>query len=381
MDLKKKSINILKGLQLKTGGILATTTKGAYPYVYTRDSVIITKALNFSGNYKNSEKFYYFLNKFCRINQFKEIFHRYTGKGWPCVTRKDEHDNTGLVLHGIYDTYFHSKNEDFLETLWPLIEKCVKFIFFTSKKGLVYGKRSIHEFYRLENGFEIWTNCACCRGLYDASKIAKILCHHDESRKWHLKAQDLEKNIKKKMFNKKTGLFMKNIKYPTVIDSSQLSPFYFDLINSKPILKKTLKSLKEHLWHQEIGGFRRFRKFEICKDWHWYSGGSGGWVVFTAWADRFYKELKDKKNQEKCREWLNQVGSKSNGLLPEHIATKEEYELWKAHETEYNYRILGGIKKTEEMNKYFKRKYNEDIVYWATPLGWSHAEYILLDKD
>lgn len=381
MNLYKKSVNIIKELQLKTGGILATPKDGAYPYVYTRDGVIITKALNSIGLYKRSEKFYHFINKFSRIDQFKEVFHRYTGDGWPCVTRKDENDNMGLILHGIYNTYLHSENKDFLETMWHLTEKSVKSIFLNSNKGLVYTKRSIHEFYRLEFGFEIWANCACCRGLYDSSKIAKILNYEKESRKWYLKAKNLEENIKKNLFNKKTGLFIKNTRLPNAADISQLSPFYFNLVNSKSILKKTMKYLKENLWHEEVGGFRRFRKFEICKDWHWYTGGSGGWSVFTTWADKFYRELKDKNNSDKCKKWLNKVALKTNGLLPEHVATKKEYEMWKAHEIEYNYRILRGMKNSEILNLRFKKKFNEDLIYWATPLGWAHAEYILLNKS
>ena len=57
IDLFKKSVNVIKSLQLKNGGILATPLKGAYPYVYTRDAVIATKALNAAGLSENSEKF------------------------------------------------------------------------------------------------------------------------------------------------------------------------------------------------------------------------------------------------------------------------------------------------------------------------------------
>ncbi len=64
MNLKKKSIQVIKELQLKNGGILATPSDGAYPYDYIRDGVIMTKALNFVGLTKNSEKFYRFVNKF-----------------------------------------------------------------------------------------------------------------------------------------------------------------------------------------------------------------------------------------------------------------------------------------------------------------------------
>jgi len=381
MNLLESSIRVIKSLQLKNGGILATPLDGAYPYVYIRDGVIITKAMNRVNLTKNSERFYHFVNKFSKLDQYEEIFHRYHQEGWPSVTRKHQHDNTGLVIHGIYDTYIHGKNRDFLEIMWPLVKKCVELILGFSKTGLVKTETSIHELYRLENGYEIWANCACTRGLYDAVEIARILSHEKESLKWEKKAKQIHSNIKRKMFNKKTGLFMKNTRYPEVTDSSQMAPFYFNLFNDKRILKKTLEHLEEHLWYKEAGGYRRFKKFEICKDWHWYSGGSGGWTVFTAWRGGLYRKVNGNKECEVCKKWLEKAAKRTGGILPEHIATKEEYDIWKEHEIEFNSRILSGMEDSENLNKKIKRKYKEDIVYWAFPFGWGHAEYILLKKN
>jgi len=381
MDLLKKSIEVLKSLQLKNGGILATPLNGAYPYIYIRDAVIITKALNRVNLAKNSEKFYYFVKKFSKLEQYGEIFQRYHKDGWPSVSRKKQNDNTGLVLHGIYDTYLHSKNKDFIKDMWPLIKKCCEFIFSISKNGLVKTDTSIHELYRLEKGYELWANCACTRGLYDASIIAEILGYEKTSLEWKKKAKQIHENIKTKMYNKKTGLFMKNLKFPNISDSSQMAPFYFDLVNSKKILKKTIVHLEKNLWYKGAGGFRRFKKFEVAKDWHWYSGGSGGWVVLTAWIGRFYKKINDKKECTTCKNWIEKVAKRTGGIFPEHVSTKKDYDVWKRNEIEFNSRVLQGMKKSEKLNKEIKRKYNEDIIYWAFPLGWSHAEYILLKND
>jgi len=136
--------------------------------------------------------------------------------------------------------------------------------------------------------------------------------------------------------------------------------------------------LRKHIFDEETGGFRRFRKFEICKDWHWYTGGSGSWVALTCWAAKFYKQLGNREKYRESVKWLNEIASKSKGMLPEHIATKAEYEDWKAHEIEFNSRIINETKKAEKTIKSFKDK---KIIYWATPLGWSHAEYILLHES
>lgn len=378
MDLVKKSVKIIKDLQLENGGLLATSKKGVYPYIYPRDAVIMTKALNRIGLTKNSEKFYYFMNKVANVENYKEIFHRYNINGWPCVSRKDQNDNEGLVIHGIYDTYLHNKKHVFLEDTWMLVKQIVGLINNYSRSGLVRTRRSIHEFYRLEHGYDIWVNCADCRALYDAAEIAKIMNRDKEAQEWRDRAEKLEKNIKKRFFDKKSKVYMKNLRFKGVPDTSQVAPFYFEIEDSKTLLKTTLRYLKKYLWHNEIGGFRRFRKFEIVEDWHWYTGGSGSWCVLTAFMGRLYKKAGDKKSYNQCLSWLNEVASRTNGLLPEHVATRHEYEDWKAHEIEFNQRIINGAKEAEKLAKKFKKN---GLIYWATPLGWSHAEYILMRKD
>ncbi len=377
MNNIKKSVEIIRKLQIRNGGILATPLQGAYPYIYVRDAIIMCKALNRTGNVKASEKFYSFMNKFSKISHYKDIFHRYDQYGNPSATRKNQKDNLGLILHGIYDTYAYNKNKEFIKRNWNLIKGCCDIIFNSIKDSLVYTETSLHEFFRLENGYEIWTNCACCRGLYDASEMAKILKKWDEAKKWERKAKKLHKNIKIKLFNKKTRLYIKSEKYPHITDIAQISPFYFGLEESKEILRNTLGHIKRTLWYSECGGFRRFRKFEVVKDWHWYTGGSGGWCVFTSWMARFYRILNDKENFDLCEKWLEKTASRTKGILPEHVTTKKEYMLWKKNEIEFNNRTLEGIKESEKLNKKFKDK---NIFYWAIPLGWAHAEYILLKK-
>jgi GH15 family glucan-1,4-alpha-glucosidase len=378
MNLIKKSIEVIKRMQLRNGGILATLKDGGYPYVYVRDAVFATKALNCTGNSKESEKFYYFINKYSKIKDYNEIFQRYTKEGYPSVTRKNENDNEGLLIHGIYHTFMYSKKDSFLENMWQLVKDTVDLIFRYSKAGLLKTDESIHEFKDLESGYEIWANCTAWRGLIDASEIARYLNHEEEMKKWKKKACQLEKNIKNKMFNKEIGVYVKNIKFPNAPDMSQLAPFYFGLDNSRKNLKNTMKYLSTHLWEPNLGGFRRFRKFEICDDWHWYTGGSGSWIVLTCWAAKFYRQLGDKKNYLKCKKWIEGIAKKSGGHLPEHIALKKEYDDWKSNEIEFNERIINEAKKVEKSIK----KYNKhDIVYWANPLCWSHAEYILLNKE
>lgn len=374
MELLKKSKEILKKFQLKNGGILATPEGGAYAFIYPRDAVIISKALNVLGETERSEKFYYFMKRISKIKKYRAIFQRYTKNGLPNVTRKNQNDNEGLLIHGIYDTFIHTHKKKFLKELWPFVENLAELIFSYSKTGLVKTETSIHEFGGLEEGYEIWANCACWRGIKDASEIAKVLGKKKQSTKYLEKSKQLKRNIKSKLFNKK-GFFIKKPELPETPDISQLAPFYFGLSDSEKILKTTMKYLRKHLWDKKIGGFKRFKKFDIVKNWHWYTGGDGPWCVFTLWCAGFYKKIGDKRKYNECVRWIEKIASAKNDLLPEHVATTEEYNEWKKNETEFNERILGGMKTAEKI------KNKKNLIHWAVPLGWSHAEYILLKEN
>ncbi len=375
MNPAKKSVGIIKKLQARRGGLLATFEKDAYPYVYPRDGVIMTKALNLHRECKRSKKFYYFLRDVVKNGG---VLQRYRKDGLPFVSNKGEHDCSALVLHGMHHTFQHSGDEEFIRELSPLVASCAAFIKRKiGSNGLLRTERSIHEFYRLENGYEIWANCAAARGLLDAGEIARTLGKEKEASEWTKLAENLRQNITSKLFDAERGVFIKTITSAgmriTAPDISILSPFYFELLNSKQVLRRTLNFLRKTLWDKNLGGFKRFTKFEICKDWHWYTGGDGPWFL-TMWCARFYRQLKDKNRFEECMGWVNRVTSRE-GFIPEHIALEKDYFEWKENEIEFSERIIQGMRRAES----FKPPV-EGAICWAVPLGWAQAEHVLLEE-
>lgn len=374
VDYIKKSLKVLERLQLKNGGIIATLKSDCYPFIYPRDSAIICDAFNSMGKHERSIKFYYFL-KDC-VGDRKEIYQRYSADGLPLVSKKHEHDNPGLVLNGIWNTYRASEDMEFLKDMWRMVLNAVNRVEKYMRNGLIYTERSIHEFFRLENGYEIWANCANCKGLYAAGKIAETLGERKLSKKFISMSEELKRNILSNFYDKKSGIFAKTIKLNGNrlfnADITQLSPFYFGLYNDKKMLESMVKFIENNLWYKELGGFMRFKKFEFVKDWHWYTGGHGAFPQFTLWMAKFYNELNNDKKCSKCVEWVEKIFTEE-GYLPEHISLQKEYEEWKKNEYEFSERILLGIKRSESLKTRLK-----GVRYWATPLGWANAEYILL---
>jgi len=377
--ITKKSIEVICGLQEEDGGILATKRNDAYPFVYPRDASMMTVALNMNGLHDRSMKFYHYLRQVRRPQG--EIYQRYNGT-LPYVTRKRESDVTPIVIQGVYDTYKSSGNRAFLESLWDLVAEGAKFVVagIDTDWGLVRTENSIHENQSLEEGFEIWANSASVKGLLDASMMATALGYGEQAQRWLAEARKLWGRILERLFDEGSGLFVKNLRTDgTKVgapDVAQLAPFYFGLCQDEKILERTLGHLRETLWNVECGGLNRFRDFEIVKDWHWYTGGTGAsWPLFTLWMARFYQKLGNVDSMEECLRFVRGA-STPDMEIPEKIAPMKGYNEWRENETEYNGRVLNGIYRAERASISIP-----GYVAWACPLGWSHAEYIMLKRE
>lgn len=66
------------------------------------------------------------------------------------------------------------------------------------------------------------------------------------------------------------------------------------------------------------------------------------------------------------------------GYLPEHVSKVEDFLKWEKNEQDKNPRILAGIGKAREsIRKWEWNGRENNIVYWVSPLSWSHAELVI----
>ena len=377
--LLDKSLAVILALQEEDGGILATPLDDVYPYVYPRDAAVMTMAMNALGEYERSKKFYRFLNRVRRPQG--EFYQRYNG-GMPYVSNEHELDVTPLVLSGIYHTYGKSGDGPFLEEMWGLVQECAAFIqtAIDEHVGLVYTTNSIHENRKLEEGFEIWVNSAAVKGLLDASRIADALGREDLREAWESSSRRLFAKVVEALYDEEEGTFVKVMRRSgekvAAPDMSQLAPYYFGVYRDDAALERTLERLRGALWNKSIGGFNRFRDFEVVDDWHWYTGGtSAAWPFFTLWAARYYKDLGIREGEDSCLAFLDSVVTEDL-LIPEKVAPVEGYGEWKANELKFAHRTMNGVRKIESNAHRIKAPGH---VCWACPLGWAHAEYILFE--
>ena len=377
--LVDKSLAVIEALQEGNGGILATPLDDVYPYVYPRDAVFMTMAMNALGQHERSKRFYRFLAGVRRPRG--EFYQRYNS-GMPYVSNEHELDVTPLVLSGIFDTFRSSNDRSFLEESWEMVLECASF---TTRAvdpdvGLVYTTNSVHENRQLEEGFEIWANSAAVKGLLDASKVAAALGRGDLADVWASSSKRILAQMVARLQDKEKGTFAKVLRRSgekvMAPDMSQLAPYYFGIYRDDAALETTLESLRAALWNKRVGGFNRFRDFEVVDDWHWYSGGTGAsWPFFTLWAARSYRDLGLREGEEECLAFLDSVLT-DDLFIPEKVAPFDGYQEWKANELKFGNRTLNGIRKIEGN---CHRMRIPGYVCWASPLGWAHAEYIFLE--
>jgi GH15 family glucan-1,4-alpha-glucosidase len=378
--LLERSLETISGLQGADGGITATPLDDAHPHVHTRDAVFMTMALNAMGQSDKSKRFYRFLSSVRRPNG--EFYSRYN-RGMPYATNERELDSTPIVLQGIYDTYKKSGDRSFLEEMWGVVKEGAAFTTaaIDADTGLVYTINSIHENWKLEEGFEVWTNSAAVKGLLDASRVAGELGMRDQERTWARSSKRLLNRTLGKLYDEERGTFIKAVQTTgekiTAPDMTQLAPFYFGIYRNDDALTRTLEDLTESLWNKNIGGFARFRDFEIVDDWQCYAGGAAAvWPLFTIWAAKSYKALGVREREDDCLEFLDSVVTREL-FIPEKVAPFERYNEWKAKEVRFSDRVVNAMTKVESGANAIRAP---GYACWACPLGWAHAEYVLLEK-
>jgi len=370
--LYKNSIKILKKIQLKNGGCLATLRGERYPYVYPRDHSFCVLAFLSSGLTKNAKR----ALKFVLREQLKSgaFPQRYDTEGRDASYKPIQIDGTGLILRSFAEYAKQTQDFDFVRKNWRKIRKAVKYIINSiyNEKNLIFTPNSIHEFPPTEEGLEIWANCSCCAALRDMNELAeKIELPHG---RWGEYSEIIKESVLKYMWNSRVKSFVKNIRVresssvKVEPDVSQYAVAYFGLLTDKDVrVKSTVRRIEKELWDNNLGGVCRYPKREGR-----HNGGYGPWPHFTLMICGHYINLGNRKIADKYLNWILKVAYKHE--LPEHISTKKEFEEYVT-----DFREAGIFRKDRLIMINHARKhpmFRKGIAYITLPLSWPHAEFI-----
>lgn len=370
--LYDNSIKILKKVQLRNGGCLATPRGERYPYVYPRDHSFCILAFLSSGLTENAKKALKFVfREQLRSGAFPQ---RYDTVGRDASYKPIQIDGTGLILQSFTEYANQTQDFNFVRKHWKKIQKAVNYIIecVYNEKNLIFTPNSIHEFPPTEEGLEIWANCSCYAALRDLTKLAeKIELPHG---RWGEYSKKIKAGVLKYMWNSRVKSFVKNIRIresssvKVETDVSQYAVAYFGLLPDKDKrVVSTVKRIEKELWNNELGGICRYPKREGR-----HNGGYGPWFHFTLMICRHYINLKNRKKADKYLNWILKSAYKHE--LPEHISTRKEFEEYVTDFSESG--ILRKDRTVMIKNARKHRMFKKGIAYITLPLAWPHAEFI-----
>lgn len=375
-DIKKmfrRSVMVGKLLaNRETGAIIAAPEVdeacnccGGYGFCWVRDAVIIAHAMLKAGYADYARDFYRWAARHQDPSGAWPQRHYTTGALAP--RWGDQIDETGAALWGMCQYYKETWDDDFLEEIWPCVEKAVGFLI--SNLGGENGLPQLSwDLWEERFGEHAYSYAAVYAGLKGAGQIAKKLGYGEVGLKWleasiSLKNRivnyfwdpELERFIRSGWLGvswhefdekKRAGCQVRGISGPAgyvtyqafgdeTPDISLLGlTVPFGLIEPDDVkMRKTAEHLKETLINKEVGGILRYSTDT-------YQGGNP-WVLTTLWLGMFEGAAGDWESASARLDWALKCQN-SLGLLP------------------------------EQVDKHTGKP------VWVVPLAWSHAMFILL---
>lgn len=373
-DLKEESITLFERSLLvirahtgQNGSIIASSDsamlqngKDTYSYVWPRDASIAAIALDRAGDTNVARRFFEFARN--AISPEGYFMHKYSpdgslGSSWHPWIRNNtltlpiQEDETALLIWALWKHYETNKDIEFIEEVYnTLIRPAADFLVshVDTETNLPLGSFDLWEERFGTAGF---TAAAVFGALVSATSFAETLGRLKSRRKYAEAAEKLKSAIEKYLWNEKDGHFRRMVNvsiadplYDETIDiSSAYGMFRFGVFNpDDPRLFRAMLIVKKHLSldpHQASGTAR----YE--GDQYYTEGSSIGnpWIITTLWMAQYYIAIaKEEKDLEIALQYLSWVEKQAtlSGMLPEQIGALSNKPLS------------------------------------ATPLVWSHAEFV-----
>ena len=369
-----KSLEVVDSVTMKNGAILASPPGARYPYLYPRDAMLILRVMLENGEYKKVKKSLGFVLGLA--GEIGEWHQRYTKDGEPASYRPSQVDCNGLVLYMVKRYYDHTKDIGFLKKHWKVIYLGTRFLeeHYIKENKLVYSMNSIHEWPPMEAGFEIWANVCAYAGFKASREIAELVGDKEDERRWHTIEEELKEAIMKKMV--KYGHFIKltNMKKIYDADISEMGMYILGLMPpDDKIIVNTAKYIEKELYDKRLGGIRRHMRKHGTPGRN--NGGYGPYSMYSGWMAQYYLDCGDREHAKKYFDWF--IKHHRDGLIPEHVATKDDFLKWQVEAKEVGRYYKSG-RKEEAMRVMRSADYKKrGLAYWVVPLTWGHAEFML----
>jgi GH15 family glucan-1,4-alpha-glucosidase len=337
----KKSLMIIKAHTDKRGGIIASGDSSIYnygrdyySYVWPRDGAFALWPLIRLGYTEEPKKFF----EFCRdiITPEGYMMHKYqpdraigsTWHPWLHNNHKElpiQEDETASIIYMLGEFYEHSKDEAFVEGLYPtLIQPAANFLqtFIDEKTSLPHASYDLWEERFLTSTY---TTSMVYQALLVAADFATKFGFPDDAHLWNSTAEKILSNsevfydLDNKFYRK--GFLLEedgSLKFDNTLD---LSSFYgimtFGMYTSSDNLKQTAQIIESQLLDRSpSGGCPRYLDDNYFKSDPAFHGNP--WIISTLWMAQYYLRNSDREKCLKYVDWSLDHAMES-GVLSEQV--------------------------------------------------------------
>ena len=366
------SLFILRAHTDNKGSIIASADsamieygKDDYAYMWPRDAAFIVSVLDGAGFTEVTKNFF----KFCSdvLHEDGYLHHRFNsdqslGSTWHSPSAQSvwlqdkklqlpiQEDETASVLYSLWHHYDHTKDIEFIEDLYkPFIEKMANFLVEFRNKDTGLPMPS-YDLWEEVIGVSTYTCASVYGGLMAAAKFSELLGKRNHMRKYQQAAKEIKKATVYHLYSANLRSFIRYVKLVDgklepveIVDSSSLfGMWYFGMFKQDdPLFQNTHKQVMERLGNPgQTGGFIRYEN-----DAYFRSGDkSNPWFITTLWEVE--RRLASDKVGEEDFDFARQVFD----WIEKHL-------------------YPSGV-----MAEQLDPDHGESLS--ATPLVWSHAEYV-----
>lgn len=369
VDLFKKSLLFMRAAVDDGGSIIASADasmlqggKDTYGYMWPRDGAYIAMALDRSGDPQAAKRFFEFSSAVLSAEGY--LMHKFRpdrslGSSWHPWVRDNEitlpiqEDETALTLIALLKHYEHTRDLEFIEKNYgSFIEKAADFMcrYRDEKTGLPLPS---YDLWEEKYGVHTYTVATVYGALRSAAVFAEILGKSSTHDRYEKAAAEIKQALETHLFDKESGTFVKMVelgkngieRVDRTIDISSIfgviafGVFDVDDERVKTAFAKTEKALT---LDTNSGGVVRYEDDAYYRIDQETTGNA--WILTTLWLAQCKiaqaKNEADLASVKDTLEWC--VGhALSTGVLPEQLHPHTSEPLS------------------------------------ATPLTWSHAEYVL----
>jgi len=309
----KQSLLIIRTQIDNRGAIIAANdsdimkfNKDTYTYMWPRDGALVAKTLSMTGYLEITKRFFSFCADVITDEGF--MMHKYNpdksvGSSWhPWYNQNKkqlpiQEDETALVLYSLWEHYKQFKNIEYIHDIYkPLVKKAADFIekYVHPTTNLPYES---YDLWEEKRGVSTFTCATVYAGLIAASKLAQLIGHKSDSKRYDQQAKNIKKATLKFLWDDEEKYFLKRVQCDTkgniierdkTVESSTMSIFLFELLpfNDEKVIEN-MKKIKEKLTVKtNIGGLARYEKDTYQKDFSdndFNKIPGNPWVITSLW--------------------------------------------------------------------------------------------------